>query len=85
MSSPPPGNGLTILAVGAILTALVTLLALAPLAPCPACPPSIFTITTNLTVPGSPLTNAMAIECDCRAHGGKVSLFTLWRFRRATS
>ena len=73
MSSPPPGNGTTLLAGGTILAALVTLALLLPLAPCPVCPPNIFTITTNVAVPGAPITSASPVACECLPHGGRVS------------
>jgi hypothetical protein len=69
------GAAVLLLGAGALLL---------PLVRCPVCPPGIFTITTNVTVPGEPITDPWPIfSCPCQRHGGRVSALLRWRHFRA--
>lgn len=68
------------LATAVVLLVLISAALFLPFAPCPVCPPSIFTITTNVTVPGAPITDPYPVFLYC-GESGKVSLFNRWRFR----
>lgn len=68
------------LVAAVLLTALASAALLLPIATCPACPPNIFSISTNVTVPGTPITDAVPLSCLCGG-GGRLSLFNRWRFR----
>ena len=68
--------------VGAVLLlGLASAALFLPIARCGESVPHIFEISTNVTVPGAPITDPYPVVCWCGG-SGRISLFDRWRVRR---